>query len=340
MVGKIRREDGKVWIEGMDRYRVTDPVFEGVRIILAARGDAYSPEYVQGISGSAFRIGGICPCAPTCANWMEPQDLIRLLGYEAEELSLARKGDELASATQEAVARVKQEIDAGRAVLVFHAFTNAEFDVVFGYDDNSNEFLGRGSYAGNDKPYAHADAKRMSTCGQICDSIGIITVGPRTGRLDRRTAEVAALKEAVRHARWQPGPDEAASEQWKMFYGIACYDRWGNDFRTNPKANSAGSKYCYDVIQSTHRAAAGFLREVAPGYDLGGEHLAQAAEHFEKEADILDTGKGVLWWDAPRELTEAHRHQAVDVLQRARDEYAAGIELIEKALTAEGLSQP
>ena len=59
-------------LQGVDRYRVTEPMFEGVRIILNYRGEQYSPEYIQGISGAAFRIAGICPCAPTdCVSGFE-----------------------------------------------------------------------------------------------------------------------------------------------------------------------------------------------------------------------------------------------------------------------------
>jgi S-adenosylhomocysteine hydrolase len=55
----------RVVIEGVDRYRVVEPVFEGVRVIVTKRGERYSPAYVQGISGAAFRVAGPCPCAPT-----------------------------------------------------------------------------------------------------------------------------------------------------------------------------------------------------------------------------------------------------------------------------------
>ena len=248
MAGKVRREDGKVWIEGTDKYRVMDPMYEGVRIILAARGDVYSLEYIQGISGSAFRIGGICPCAPTSANWLSPEDLIRLLGYDFESLKLEGKGAQLAANTRKVVPRVRAEIDAGRAVLVWHAFTNAEFDVVFGYDSKAKEFLGRGSYAGNDKPYAHADEMRTSKCGPICDPLGVILIGRRAGRLDAGAAEIAALQEAVKHARWRPDPEKVAAKEWTMFYGIACYDRWIAESRKNPKSISGGNRYCYGVM--------------------------------------------------------------------------------------------
>ena len=40
-------------IDGVDDYRVMDPMFEAVRIAMAARGEPYSAEYIQGISGAA-----------------------------------------------------------------------------------------------------------------------------------------------------------------------------------------------------------------------------------------------------------------------------------------------
>lgn len=339
LVNQTKHQDGKVWIEGVDVYRVTDPVFEAVRIVLGTRGDVYSPAYIQGITGNAFRIGGICPCAPTCAGWMGPPELLRILGYECEPGSLGNaKPEELPAATAESVKRIRTEIDAGRAVVVFHAFTTAEYDVVFGYDSRAGQFLGRGSYKGNDKPYEAADEKRMSTCGSICPAIGAVFIGAKTGKLDARAAEVAALKEAVQHARWKEDPKKLPADKWTMFYGLACFDRWAADWRAAPKGHPGGSQYCYGVFRGRHRAAGDFLHEIAPKYAKGGLLMAQAAERFNKEADVLDSGENLLGWNAPKEPTPDQCAKAADTLQRARDEYAAGIDLIEKALMAEGIA--
>jgi hypothetical protein len=48
-------------LQGVDRYQVVEPVFEGVRVILSYRGEPYSPAYIQGLAGTAFAVGGICP---------------------------------------------------------------------------------------------------------------------------------------------------------------------------------------------------------------------------------------------------------------------------------------
>ena len=79
-------QEGRVVLEGVVSYRVPEPLFECVKVVLSHRGAQYSTAYLQGISGAAFRIAGICPCAPTCSFAMETQKLAALLGYEAEML--------------------------------------------------------------------------------------------------------------------------------------------------------------------------------------------------------------------------------------------------------------
>jgi len=331
----LKREGTKVWIDGVDRYRYLDPMFEGVRIILNHRGEGHSPEYIQGISGAAFRIGGICPCAPTCDVAMNVVDLVRLLGYDLQHIKLEGKDDELKAQTQEAVARVKQEIDAGRPALVWHAFSNAEWDVVYGYDSEKRQFLGRGSWKGNDKPYAVADEGRTNTCGHICPPQGVIIIGRKARTFDARAAELAALKEAVRHGRSQHNVDNLGGEKWVMLEGIACYDRWICDFKDPEKKRTMGDAYCYGVYHSTRRAAASFLREIAPKYPRAAEHLKRAAEHFETEVMWLDRAEKQLWWNSPAGPDPKRNAEAADFLQKARDAYASGIAEIEKALSAD-----
>jgi hypothetical protein len=52
---------GSVMLDGVDRYRVIDPVFESARVVLSYLGESYTPDYIQGIAGGAFRIAGFCP---------------------------------------------------------------------------------------------------------------------------------------------------------------------------------------------------------------------------------------------------------------------------------------
>ena len=69
-------------LPNVEPYRIVEPMYEGIRVILSYRGEGYSPAYVQGISGAAFHVGGICPCAPTCTPGIEPLELVRKFGLE------------------------------------------------------------------------------------------------------------------------------------------------------------------------------------------------------------------------------------------------------------------
>jgi len=324
-------EPERVVLEGVDRYHVTEALFEGVRVILSYRGEPHSPAYVQGVSGAAFRIGGICPCAPTCTAAMSTQDLPGLFGYEVEALPLDAEGIDLADEGAKVVARIKDEIRAGRPALVWHAFTNAEWDVVAGYDDATRQFFGRGSYAGLDG-YAVADQMRMVKAVEICPAYGAILVGGKVGALDARAAEMAALEEAVKHAHTRKAYP-VSSGDWVFLEGLQCYDRWVDDLRADPTSvASMGSRYCYGVYRSTHRAAAGFLQELSVKYSEAQAVLLRAAADFAAEADVLDACAPFLGWDAPdvfsaEEAAEAHKR-----LSAARDAYARGIEGIGPAL--------
>ena len=244
-----------VILEGVDRYQVLEPMFEGLRVILSYRGEPYTPAYIQGISGAAFRVGGICPCAPTCGTAMQPQDLARTLGYAVEYLPLQATGLEHEYELQAVLARIKTELRAGRPVLLWHAFTNAEWDVVCGYDDEQAVFYGRGSYAGLED-YAREAETRALTCLDICPALGALILGEKDGSADLRAAELAALREAVRHARALK-QESSADGKWTFLEGVQCYERWVSEFRDDPtRERTAGDSYCLGILRSTHRAAA------------------------------------------------------------------------------------
>ncbi len=327
---------GRVVLPGVDRYRVMDPMFECVRVVLASRGETYSPDYLQGISGSAFRMSGPCPCAPTCGCAMDPMDLLRMLGYRCERTRLELAADPVKDAGP-ILARVKDEIRAGRPVPVWHAFTTAEWDVVAGFDEDKHQLLGRGSYRGLDD-YAVEDEMRFAHC-DVCPPFGAMFIGEKIGRFHAREAELSALESAVRHAHSRadrllaelPGRDLP----WRFRPGLSCYDFWANSFRAAPtKVPGAGDRYCLGVWRSTHRAAADFLREIAPKYPSASDHLLRAAGSFAAEADALDELNDKLFhgwegWQKPDTALAAH---AADLLADARCHYAGGIAQIEQAL--------
>jgi len=327
-----------VIIDGVHEYRVSDPLFECVRVVLSHRGEPHSPAYIQGISGAAFRIAGPCPCAPTCSAAMDTHELVELLGYEAERMPLNEEGMDPEKEVHTLVERVKDEIHAGRPAIVWHAFTNAEWDVVCGFDEDEGRFIGVGTYRGHDG-YAREDQTRTAKCLGICPALGAIFVGNKVGRFDAPAAELAALREAVRHATTPEDrlPDDASGDdlKWRFRNGLGAYDWWIQSFRKDPeRVPGMGDRYCLSVYRSTHRAAADFLRKIAPRHGRAEPHLKQAADAFDAEADALDECFDVLCPDRQLPDTpDAERNaRAAELLARARESYAAAIDSIEHAL--------
>jgi hypothetical protein len=264
---------------------------------------------------------------------MEPQDLLELLGYTAEPLAIYGEGPDPDVHLYEVLARVKDEVRAGWPVLFWNAFTNCEWDVVCGFDEDEKQLVGRGSYVGLDE-YALADEARTLTAAAR-PIFGAILVGEKRGTFDACKAEVAALQEAVRHAHSKSNKDKLCGGQWVMLEGLLCYDRWVSDFKADPpKVTNLGDFYCLSVYQSTHRAAADFARGLALKYPAAKEHLEHAAEQFAAEADRLKACFEVVFPDG--QLTEgadpARNARAVDLLGRARECYARGIDAVERAL--------
>jgi hypothetical protein len=319
-------------LTGVDRYRVTEPLFEGIRVILAQTGESYSPAYIQGISGAAFRIGGICPCAPTCCEAMQPTDLAQLLGYQTDAYTLSGAGLDPESRIIEMVSRVKSEVIAGRPVLVWHAFTNAEWDVVCGFDEVRQLFFGRGSYAGLGD-LAEAPMTRAKEAVRICPALGALIIGEKTGQYDAEQAERAALEEAVRHAHSELNKAGADGDKWALLEGILCYDRWVRDWRKPAYTRGPGDSYCHSVYRSTHRAAAGFVTELAGKYPSAGKLLNSAAIHFQCEADALDQCEPLLGWRSPKGPDPDRNEQVATLLGQARDSYARAMAELAAALS-------
>ncbi len=311
-------------INGVGKYKITEPLYEGIRVILNFPEEQYTPEYIQGISGAACRIGGICPCAPTCTYAVEPVDLIKMLGHKAEQIEIGKETD----GRESILKKIKGEIDEGRPMLVWHAFTNYEWDVVCGYDEKKKLLYGRGSYAGLGE-YATADEERFLNC-DICP--GVIFIGTKTSTFDAEKAEMNALKEAVDHACSEKNVDKMDGSEWVFLEGLKAYRRWYEDFRSPERKRTGGDSYCFSVYKTTHRAAAGFLREIAKKYENAEIHLLKAADYFQKEADTLQKGNKLLSWDSPEGPDLENNLKIAEILKEACEQYILGIKSIEMAL--------
>jgi hypothetical protein len=259
---------------------------------------------------------------------MDTTDLIKLLGYEYEQDILGWTGD-VEDAKRNMVPlipKIKASVRAGRPVLLWYAFNDTAYEVVAGYDDRKGVFLGRHMHQGPREGPAEAKQTRAQEAASICPAFGALFIGKKTGKLNRRAAEIAALKEAVRHAR-----DARVSTQGPPRSGLACYDEWVRTFQRDDAKRSPGDAYCRLVYSSTHRLAGRFVHEIAGRHPRASEHLLLSAREFDAEADALDEAEPLIGWRFP-ELDAERNRKVWPILARARGRYAAAIGHIEAAL--------
>jgi len=317
----------------VDKFRYTEPLYEAARIVLNNMGADFTPEYILGVSGAAFLISGGCPSRPTCANDMWTTDFIKLLGYEIEEYPcFDENGSDI---TDKMVEAVKKHIDGGKAALVWHAFSAAEFDVVCGYDEDAKHFIGRGSVHGNGDEYAREPWDRAKTC-EICPAFGAVLIKGKAADFDSAQAETNSLVQAVRHGRQQLAPDAMPHES----NGIEFYNKWADEYANEGKERGVADAYCYDVFSSARKAGVIYLRSLADNYGASNpdarDKLHYAAASFEKECAELEKAYPYLSWESPWGVDENRSKNLAPILKAATGHYTKAIEYLEEALLAIG----
>lgn len=316
--------DSDMILVNLDHYRYTEPLFEGARIVLSYLGEDYTPEYIQGISGAAFKIAGGCPSRPTCVYDRWTPDFLRDIGYEILEVPCELDGKD---AGPEMIEAVKKQIDEGKPALVWHAFTNYEWDVVCGYDEEDGMFAGRGSYRGAED-YVREPWDRACKCEGV-PAFGAILLQKRVRELDKREAECRALRLAAAHADRKP---EEGTEPFE-WEGNAYYRKWVQDYENPEREKDAADSYCLQVYSSVRKAAGAFLREISPGYDESARsELIQAAECFDRETAALEELWPYLGWEAPWGASAERNSKAAILLKKAAGEYEKGMEHLREAV--------
>ena len=298
----------------IDSYKYYDPVIEGARVVLNALGENYTPEYISGISGSAFKIAVGCPSCPTCVIDFWPPAFFNHMGYEATEYPCS--GDDKCEAMINAV---KSSIDGGKPAIVWHAFREEEWDVVCGYDQEEKQFIGWGTYGYGE--YRREPWDRAKTSGVY--GFGAVIVGEKTSALNEQEAEISSLKKAVEHAR----------KESVDFEGILGYKKWVEMYSKPGADRGVACAYCHETYSSVRKAAVVYLNGLAVKY--GGNaavHLKNAASYFDKEAGELGKASPYITWSSPWGVDEERSKKLAPILKAASEQYEKGIESIEKAL--------
>ncbi len=315
-------------LNGVSNYAVYETNFEAVRLALNFLGENYSVAYFHGIAGTAFRIGGICPCAPTCTLSMSVGQLIRLFGYDYEEISY--DSTNMNGSLAKLINAVQESVDGGVPALVWNAFTQCEWDIVTGYDENERVFYGRGAYPIYSGDYGKKPwNKSLEQAGLTGLTAIIIKRGDR--KFDKRTAEIVAIKEAVRHANDRENVDKLDSNEWVFLQGKAAYKRWTDDFSKPDHKRGLGDAYCINVYSSCHAQAGSFLRGITADYPKASAIMTEAAQIFDKEAECLGLLVPLLGWNSPQ--TDMQRNENASVLLRkAAEYYGLAIDLLSTAV--------
>lgn len=316
-------------LKKMGKFKLAEPLFEAVRVVLSYRGEEYSPAYIQGISGGAFRVGGICPCAPTCTYAMWTTELPEILGYDIEKYDFLDESGVDPDRWNDLVGRIKLEIDNDRPVVMWSQFGYAEWGVIAGYDDEKQVFIGCNT---NHEKDAFAKAPYNEASKLDLPVYGACIIGDKTAEPNLKLLEIASLKEAVKHAITvtEINPDPS---KWTFLNGIQAYKRWENSFKDNPGRKKAlGDSYCFRVYYNTHMAAHDYLLEIAPKHKSAEEVLKKAAECFKDEIEELKGAWKTVGFSAPEEISEESMQKAYESIGKACACYTDGINLIDKAL--------
>lgn len=322
MKSNVTREGSRVAVSPVTPYEVMDPMFESVRVALTTLGESLPVALVQGISGAAFRMAGICPCAPTCCVAMDVTGLLDVLGYHCEAIPVVKDD---ADRQRDLIQRVRGQVDSGHPALVWQAFTFCEWDVVAGYDADKQTFLGRGTYASPTGPLAEQPWDRP---GSADIALGAVLITRKRRPFDMRKAFDASITEAIRHGYARAKPD---GEKWVLMEGIACYERWIQDLRDRRSTPGNGDAYCLQVYGSCRRFASAYLR-MAPSTGYRRACLDRAGVCFDREARYLNRLSRYLGWQAPR-LSTGVREAVVRDLQVAAKAYADGMQWLRDSRT-------
>ena len=311
-------------LDGVSSYAVYETNFEAARLALNYLGENYTAPYFHGIAGSAFRIGGICPCAPTCTLAMSPQQLLKLFGYDYEECPY--DDTDKYAAHEKMLTAVRMSIDSGLPALVWNAFTECEWDIVTGYDENEKVFYGRGAYPIYAGDYGKNPWDKTLHAG-ASEGIMAIIIRKGSGMFDKRNAEIAAIKETVRHANDLENTDKLGGNDWVFLQGKAAYRRWADDFSQPDHKRGVGDAYCIDVYSSCHAQAGSFLRGIAPDHPRASVIFTEAAQLFDKEAECLKNLRPLLGWSSPE--SDAERNEkAAALLKQAAEFYGSASDLL------------
>ena len=343
MMSQVKREDGKVWIEGAGV--APGGMCTGIHAITTVMQGIGEEEmtypYLMGVSGMAFRVqmstNGWCPSSPNAYCGFNCWDTVReALPREMVHHPLFDKDPEK---VKQARAALVASIDKGVPV----QFGSEEDSVCVGYADGGKTILA----------LTLKDKDGSTRTREVKDvPWGITVVGaPRTPP-PRRDLVVKSLKRAVTWWKSETSGDKGqyacgakAWETWIAGLGDdAKFERMSDEKKEHPDSffsNALGNAWTYESLLCGRKAAAAYLRSIADQFkpDAAG-HLKTAADLCRQVHDTLKAAnKHVHYpWQMKTKAnwTKEMRTAQAEAMKKAFEFEEEVVDEIEKALAAEG----
>jgi hypothetical protein len=293
--------------------------------LLNHAGRAVSYAYLAGVTGEAFKSHYRYDDPRVC--FFSEIDF-----FEAATRATGVRFDLRSSgALDQAWARVRAAIDAGRPLLTSHA----EALVITGYRDGAIVFWDEAAQGEPREMALDQFARTWSAWYPGAEMQGFLTatVGEMGALPDRRAVALQALKQGLSLSRPHWGPRGAHA-------GSAAYAAFAADLRNTPSRDFAQGREwlglaTVDHLARSKLAAAAFLREISDDLpEAARPHLERAASLYAQENQC---------WDEWRRLTHpfdpsdhSRRNPAADaILNCARCQKQVVLELESAAQKAE-----
>ena len=288
----VRREDDRVWLDGVNGWFVGDresSVHAAQAAAMEAVGEDVTYAYLLGVSGLAFRMqvsqDGLCPSSPHsfCGYGCH----VRSSKALPWKLKLYEVKPEDAAAVAEARQAIVESVDRGVPV----QYGSEEDGIIVGYQKGGEEWIcfhpmregGTRTFVETQWPWGV-----------------LLFTEPRESPPVRRDLALGALGQAFEMADTvETGGYWVGFRAWDE-YLTKLRDLQGADEEAL-KESMMGNSWIYECLAQYRGAAAQYLRDVAGEFDTGiARHLHKAADLYERiSSEILRDEEHCLITIAP-----------------------------------------
>ncbi|MFO7956157.1 MAG: M56 family metallopeptidase [Candidatus Brocadiia bacterium] len=332
---KVRREGGKVWIEGMEDVDWGGSFFtredsQARCLVEALRCFGRDADYVDvlGLSGAAFKLTmapNLFVAEVHSEMGMEWPDIVsRVWGVDYDWQAIPFSDEENPDWREELREAAAESI--GRGVPLF--YMNGEWNLLVGYREDGGAFICK-PYDGSEKGYKESE----TPTGFVGEAWFASVLRPAGQPADRRESVIRSLRTAVELA------NRGSEKDGERLFGFEAYGAWIAALEEDREdAWKHGNAFSYSQVLTSRQAAAAYLRRVAD--ELGGDaagHLRAAADRYAAIARRLEEGKDCVMWPWEEKWTVKNRAKEADLLRRSQADERAAVAEIAAALKAEGV---